>query len=335
MNRLDVITTDPPNAGTPLRVLDGESLDTSLVYMRNNFPLPSSVDRHVEIEIGETDRRLDVADLKDLPRTEVEMVLECAGNGRIFMDPVPPGTPWDLGGASPVTFEGVPLLGAVGEIPDAIEELVFTGSDSGYVEPEGTVNYQFSLGREFWDRAILADTMAGEPLPKDHGGPVRLVVPGQYAMKSVKWLRSIVGTTKPFDGYFVNKYRYFGDDEMPEGAPVGAIQVRSIVATPETGETVRSGAVTIAGAAWTGTGTITAVDLSLDEGVTWSPSVLEPRPGHTSATSWKATIDLAKGDHEVIVRARDSAGNTQPLSPRWNGNGYANNVVHRVAFSCV
>ena len=334
MNRLNVITTEPPNAGTPLDLIDGRSLDVSEVYMRNNFEIPHEATSRIEVELVNNSRIIEATTLQTLPRVQLEMVLECAGNGRIFMDPIPSGTPWDLGGVSPVRFGGAKLLDVLGAVPDDVTELVFTGADVGSVEPEGEIHYEFSLGRELWSKAIIADEMSSQPLTKEHGGPLRLVVPGQYAMKSVKWLRSISGTTTPFTGHFVNKYRYFGDTEMPESAAVGEIQVRAVVATPFDGEVLAAGRKTIAGAAWSGSGNVVAVELSLDGGSKWMAAELGDTSGPYAATPWTLDVELDSGDYLVEVRARDAQGSVQPSSPRWNANGYANNVTQRVRIRC-
>lgn len=246
------------------------------------------------------------------------------------MDPTPEGTPWALGGASPVSFSGVRLLDAVGELPDETVELVFTGSDSGDVEPEGRINYQFSLTSDLWDRALLATHLNDLPLPVEHGGPIRLVVPGQYAMKSVKWLRAIDAVTEPFSGHFVNKYRYFGDNVEPEATPVGELAVRSVISHPADGSTHPPGMMVINGLAWSSAPGIRTVDLSLDDGGTWSPATLGPARSQYGPTTWQVKTALEPGIYVIAVKATDSAGDSQPEEPRWNRNGYANNVVHRV-----
>lgn len=258
------------------------------------------------------------------------MMLECAGNGRALMDPTPEGTPWALGAVSPVRFTGVRLLDAVGELPDTVVELVFTGSDSGEVEPEGKVNYQFSLTSDLWDRALLATQLNEAPLPYEHGGPVRLVVPGQYAMKSVKWLRAIDAVTEPFSGHFVDKYRYFGDNREPDATPVGDIAVRSLIADPADGSTHPEGAIVVRGLAWSANSGIRLVELSVDSGETWSTATLQRPANQYGPATWHSEMTLTPGVYVIEAKATDASGSTQPEDPRWNRNGYANNVVHRV-----
>jgi DMSO/TMAO reductase YedYZ molybdopterin-dependent catalytic subunit len=331
MKRLLVVTEDPPNAATPMERLDGTPLGNDLVYMRNNFTPPERGPSVVEVDLGGETKTIAVSDLDRFAQVEVDMVLECAGNGRIYMDPTPEGTPWDLGGVSPVIFSGPALLDVLGPIPPSMTELVFTGADTGVVEPEGGISYQFSIGRELWDRAILATRLGDVPLTPEHGAPVRLIVPGQYAMKSVKWLRSISAVSQPFVGHFVNKYRYFGDDGYDEGAPVGEMRVRSVIATPLHGERVSTGLVTVLGAAWSGAGPIFKVEIALN-GRPAGDADLAPRPGEYVATPWRSDIEVGPGSHLLSARATDIAGNVQPEQSIWNRNGYGNNVVQVVGF---
>lgn len=335
MSQLEFLTTDPPNAGTPTRLLDGSELTPGEIYLRYNFPIPNAAPPQIAVEIGARLLTLSLDDLDSLPRTDVRMVLECAGNGRTYMNPTPEGTPWAHGGASPVRFSGARLTDVIGDVPDGVLELVFTGADSGVVEPEGTINYQFSLARTDWDAALLATEIAGVPLPHSHGGPIRLVVPGQYAMKSVKWLVSIKGSTGGFTGHFVNKYRYFGMDGQPEGQPVGPILVRSLISAPERGATIPAGPVAIHGSAWSGRGPVTEVHVSIDGAGEWESADLDGSESAYAARAWRFRTHLTTGRHEIVVRAVDSSGDTQPLVPRWNRNGYANNVVHRIEVDAI
>lgn len=330
MSQLEFLTTEPPNAGTPLNLLDGSDLAPGEIYMRNNFAPPATAPSNVSVEIGDTTLTLSPEQVDDLPRVELRMVLECAGNGRTYMDPVPEGTPWDLGAASPVRFEGARLTDAIGDIPDNISELVFTGADTGTVEPEGYINYQFSLARTEWGSALLATRLTGAPIPHPHGGPIRLVVPGQYAMKSVKWLESIRGSTGDFAGHFVKQYRYFGMDGVAEGQAVGPILVRSLISFPKDRATVPRGPIIIRGSAWSGQGPVTEVSVSTDGGHQWSKARLDGPGSMYAAQAWRIETSLDAGHHDLMARAADGAGHTQPLTPRWNRNGYANNGAHRI-----
>jgi hypothetical protein len=151
-------------------------------------------------------------------------------------------------------------------------------------------------------------------------------------MKSVKWLIRVEGVTRPFRGHFVEKYRYFGDAVQPDGAPVGEIAVRSIISAPLEGEHVMAGATEIRGAAWAGESEVSMVEVSVDGGETWHQADLVRRQtgGRWAPIRWAYTAEPDPGPMEIMARATDDAGNTQPLETRWNRGGYANNVVQRV-----
>jgi DMSO/TMAO reductase YedYZ molybdopterin-dependent catalytic subunit len=335
---LEIITEQPLNAEVRLSWLDGSHLPQDRLYMRSSFdmPEPSRISGEVEVVLpGKEPTKLTAGGLSDLDEVTLDMVLECAGNGRSLARPVPPGLAWHLGGVSPIRVTGVRLRDVLQDIPGEVVDLVFTGADQGEVRPEGVVNYQFSIGKELAGSAtpILVTGIAAEPLGHEHGGPVRLVVPGHYAMKSVKWLTRIEGVTEPFTGHFVNRYRYLGDSEFEDGEPVGPIQVRSVISRPEDGSRVaRVAPITIVGSAWSGQGAITLVEVSVDDGETWAKADLVRGESDLAATGWRHNLTLDRGRHTVLARASDATGATQPLDPRWNRLGYANNMVHRVSF---
>jgi DMSO/TMAO reductase YedYZ molybdopterin-dependent catalytic subunit len=328
------ITTTPPNTGVDMKTLNGKTLSQEQMYLRCNFEVPASPPPGFDVVVPGSGRRfITPAELQSFERLELDIVLECAGNGRTLMSPVPDGTPWDLDGVSPITVAGYRLADVLGGLPDECVDVVFTGADTGTVDPEGRVPYQFSISREMAlsPRPLLVTHIGGEPLQLAHGAPVRLVVAGQYAMESVKWLVRVEAVASPFEGHFVKKYRYYGDQNEPEQGRVGDLAVRSVIAMPGDGETIAAGAVTITGSAWSGSSPIAGVAVSIDGGESWIVADLDLRPDEPwSAVPWEVTVDAAPGPLVIAARAMDTAGSTQPHEPRWNANGYANNVVHRV-----
>ena len=335
MSELEYITTSPPNAGVPMTALDGRPIPQDRAYLRNSFPTPQDVEDVVGVVLpGVPPRSLSVETLAELEQVEVEMVLECAGNGRSLVQPAVSGLAWGLGGASPIRVGGVRLVDALGPVPDEVVELVLTGSDRGKVRPEGDVHYQFSvpIDRVTDGSSLLVTHWGDEPLGMEHGGPIRFVLPGHYAMRSVKWLARIEGVVEPFAGHFVKRYRYLGDDRFEEESPVGEIQVRSVIASPGHGESIPAGPVVIMGSAWSGSGLVENVVVSMDRGETWDPAEMSTGSGPLAAVAWRHEVVVAPGRHTVMSRATDSGGNSQPMSPHWNENGYANNLVHTVEF---
>lgn len=336
MARNRVLTKDPPNIGVNPKSLNGDTLSQANMFVRCNFPVPRRPDGFDLVIPGRSQRRVTLETLDAFAEVEVDMVLECAGNGRTLMDPVPVGSPWDLDAVSPVCIRGIRLADLIGSLPENIVSVVFTGADHGVVPFAGDIPYQFSLGRELaLSRAPLIVThIHNERLTVDHGGPMRLMVPGHYGMMSVKWLTRIEAVTYPFQGHFVRKYRFDKDTVQPDGAQVGEIAVRSAISHPAEGDAVFAGSIDVSGSAWSGTGEITKVEVSVDGGEVWLEADLirEQTAGRYAAVRWAIPLEFEPGTVELMSRASDSTGATQPLQSRWNAGGYANNVVQRLLF---
>jgi len=329
-------TTDPPNVEAALSDLGAGTTSTELFYTRCNFPIP-------RLDLGtwklETSgafgrpRAWTMDELRGLPRVEQTITLECAGNGRTLMTPVPPGTPWGLGAVGTARFGGVRLadvLAASGLQSGAVE-LIFSGADHGSVEPEGEISYEFNLdvGTARADGPMLAWTMGGEPLTPEHGYPLRLVVPGHYGMRSVKWLTRITAVEQPFAAHFPRKYRYRGERGVIDGTAVGPIRVRSLITWPEDGAHLAIGPLTLRGIAWSGSNSIEQVEVEVDG--SWLPARLGRPPDGTGPVPWSVEwTPSAAGRHALAVRAADAGGHEQPEASVWNEGGYGNNVVHRI-----
>lgn len=330
MSSLEFLTSHPPNAGVDPSVMGGKPMSQSAMYMRNNFPIPDRAPEWFVVSMpGLPERALTVQELEAHERVRDRIVLECAGNGRALMSPVPEGTPWRLGGVSLIDVEGVRLKDALGVVPDNVVEIVLTGADTGEVTPEGEINYQFSLRRDtaLSNDPLLVTHIGGEPLTMEHGAPVRLVVRRRYAMMSVKWLTRIEGIDHAFEGHFVSKYRYFGDDDEPDGTRVGLMRPRSLIAAPGDGDIIPAGKVTVEGSAWSSSNDVSKVQVS-GGGTTWiDAEMTEKGPG---LVTWSADLDMTAGVATILTRAMDRTGAIQPESPRWNRNGYANNVQHAI-----
>ena len=150
--------------------------------------------------------------------------------------------------------------------------------------------------------ALLAIAMNGEPLPPEHGFPVRLVVPGLYGyVSATKWVTELKVTT-------------FADDEgywTPRGwSARGPVKTESRIDVPRGGERVRAGTVAIAGIAWAQHRGITAVEVRVDNGP-WQPARLALEPTTDSWRQWVLPWQAVKGSHTITVRATDAEGVVQ------------------------
>ena len=117
---------------------------------------------------------------------------------------------------------------------------------------------------------LIAYEMNGEPLGPDHGAPFRLIVPHWYAVASVKWLKRIDVLTEPYAGEFqTGHYMYQWADRAHE--PVDLMRVRARITDPAPGAIIDAGTYTVRGKAWSGTGPVTRVDISLTGEGDWHP----------------------------------------------------------------
>ena len=335
------LTDDPPNAEASISDLDGGTVPNDRFYVRCNFPVPRLDAATWRLEVAGAfggPRAWSLDDLQALPSVDRTITLECAGNGRTLMMPAPPGTPWGLGAVGTARFRGVRLtdLLAASGLRDTAVELVFTGADRGIVEQEGNIAYEFNLDRDLavGDGPILAWAMGDEPLSAEHGFPLRLIVPGQYGMRSVKWLTRITAVEQPFIGHFPRKYRYRGERGVADGEPVGAVRVRSLITFPRDGTRLPMAPIALRGIAWSGRGPITSVEVKAG-GDRMQASIGDPVDG-TGPATW--TCDWTPpfaGSHRIAVRATDGSGHPQPEAPVWNEGGYGNNVVQAITVHVV
>jgi DMSO/TMAO reductase YedYZ molybdopterin-dependent catalytic subunit len=329
-----VVRRDHPlNCETALPALArGAMMPSARFYVRNHFGIPDLDPATWRLRVtGLVKRRLSLglAELRAMPAATAVVTLECAGNGRAGFQPPVPGEHWELGAVSTAEWTGVPLtevLGLAG-VPAAAREVVFRGADSGQVAGrDGQVHFERSLAADQLGQAgaLLAYAMNGEELPARHGYPLRLVVPGWYAVASVKWLTGIELAGRPFDGHFqVDRYHI-------DGEPVSLQRVRSLIVEPAPGGTVEPGDLVIRGVAWSGAAAIASVEVRIDD-ASWQPATLAGGHHDHGWVWWELHARLS-GPGDVVIRARatDVAGRTQPARPRWNLLGYANNAIHEV-----
>jgi sulfane dehydrogenase subunit SoxC len=328
------------NHGLPLEALRHPITPAGLHYLLIHYDIPAVDPESFRLEItGAVERPLTLSldDLRGRERLDKPITFECAGNGRALLEPRPVSQPWLTEAVGTAEWGGTllaPLLEEVGASRAAIE-LLFSALDSG-IEGGEPQTYERALPVQEARDAILAYDMNGEPLPPQHGFPLRLVVPGWYGMQNVKWLTRITVLEEPYTG-FQNSvaYRMYDEDGEP-GEPVTRMLPRSLMVPPGVPDFMTRtrhlgpGPTTLTGRAWSGNGSIEAVEVSADGGATFSAAVLDPALGPNAWRGWSFTWDATPGEHVLSSRAADSAGNTQPLDPPWNLKGYANNAVERI-----
>ncbi len=331
------------NHGMPLEALHWDLTPLGLHYLLTHYDIPLVDVSTWRLDVDglvETPLSLSLDDIRARPAIEHAVTMECAGNGRAYLDPHVTSQPWLLEAVGTASWHGTSVAGLLEDagVRDAVVEALFTGLDRGLEGGEEQVYARSLPLRELLEGdALLAYEVNGVPLPPQHGAPLRLVVPGWYGMTSVKWLARITLVDEPFDGYQMREsYRLrLGEDEP--GTPVTRIAPRSLMVPPgipdflSRDRVVAPGRCPIRGRAWSGEAEIVGVDVSTDGGASWSPAELEPGDlGRWAWRSWRFAWDASPGEHVLCCRTRDAAGNEQPLEPPWNLGGYKNNAVQRV-----
>ena len=253
---------EPLNCETSIPALiGGVVMPNARFYVRNHFPTPALDSATWRLEVGglvERPLELSLRDLQNMPSHTLVATLECAGNGRSMFDPPTDGEQWRLGAASTAEWTGVPLVEVLDRaVPTAsASSVVLRGADSGRVEAgHDPIRFERSLALDDARRseALLAYAMNGEPLPLQHGYPLRVIVPGWYAVTSVKWLTEIELIDSEFDGFFqVDRYVFEWErDGETVLEPVRLQQVRSVITEPTGGADGRRSATSLS-VAWRG-----------------------------------------------------------------------------------
>ena len=322
-----VRSEDPLNLEMPFERLDNFITPIESFYVRTHFPIPA-IDRdawwlNVEGEV-EKPVAINYEELLELESRTIPATLECAGNNRNFLEPKVKGVQWDLGAVGTADWTGIPLsiLLDRAEVKPGAREVILEGADGGVLEdpkrPSGKVQFARSipLAKARTD-VLLAYQMNGNDLPPQHGFPLRAIVPGWYAMASIKWLQRVIVTDRPFTGYYQTMdYAYWARrGDIAELVPLTEMQIKAEIAKPAQGEIVPANSnVRVHGAAWTSDGEITKVELSTDGGSTWSETNPIDKPTRNAWRRWEYTwhTPLKAGQATLIARATDSHGCSQP-----------------------
>jgi DMSO/TMAO reductase YedYZ molybdopterin-dependent catalytic subunit len=336
------------NHGLPLEALRYPVTPVGLHYLLTHYDIPYVDPAAWRLEVGGLVARplsLSLEDVRRLPSVELVTTMECAGNGRAHLDPRPLSQPWLEEAVGTGRWRGARLRDVLDQAAvrkDAVE-LVFAGLDRG-LEAGSEQRFERSLvvGSVEVDDAILAYEIDGRPLPPQHGFPLRLVVPGWYGMTNVKWLGEILAVSEPFTGHQQAGSYCFRESEDDPGIPLTRMLPRSLLIPPRIPDFptrlrwLPAGPRVLEGRAWSGWGAVEAVDVSTDGGDSWRPAELVRDVESPWAwVGWRFSWDAPAGEHVLVSRARDSAGNVQPAEPIWNVGGYTNNAVQRVPLTVV
>jgi len=333
------------NSGTLLEALHHDVTPAGLHYLLSHFDVPYVPDDGWRVHVAgrvEEPLSLTLDEIGRLPQRTLRVTLECAGNGRAAMSPRYPSMPWVHEAVGTAEWIGTPLrhiLERAGLADDAVE-IACIGADRGF-DRGHEHNYGRSLAREqaLGDDVLVAWAMNGQPLPPQHGFPVRLIVPGWYGMASVKWLSHIEALEGPYQGFQqVRTYLYRSAPDGPT-TPVTHMRVKSLMVPPgipdfyTRARLVDAGPTRLFGRAWSGAGiAIARVRIGIDS--VWHEAELDPPVdralGAFAWRGWRFTWHATPGEHELACCATDAGGESQPLEPRWDAGGFGNNAVQRL-----
>jgi DMSO/TMAO reductase YedYZ molybdopterin-dependent catalytic subunit len=181
---------------------------------------------------------------------------------------------------------------------------------------------------------LLALQMNRVPLPPENGFPVRLVIPGSYAMDSVKWVEKIEVLEDP-DNSFFTTHRYQRQLGADPPVRVGAVQIKSIIAKPVEAAVIRGTAIDIGGYAWAGSERINRVEVTTDDGKSWRQARLLTESQPFGWVPWKFLWEHAPaGVQTIAVRAFGAAGAVQPSTRSVaREDKYELNHYHQVTFT--
>jgi sulfite dehydrogenase (cytochrome) subunit A len=348
------LTTRPPGLETPFEVFDEGALtpnDAFFVrYHHANLPLTIDPDNYRLTVGGKVEKPLQLTlnDLKTgFDTVEIVAVNQCSGNGRGFFEPRIAGGQLGNGAMGNARWRGVRLKDVLDRagVQAGAKEVSFQGADSPVVPETPAFIKSLSIDHARDGEVMIAYAMNGEDLPFLNGYPLRLVVPGHYGTYWIKHLAQITVLDAPFEGFWMKKAYRLPDNEcacVEPGAtpastrPISRYNVRSFITNFRDGQQLPADeTVEARGIAFDGGYGISDVLLSTDGGASWSGARLGEDLGKYSFRRWSLGLTLPSGEHELLVRAINREGQSQPMTPVWNPAGYMRNVVEKVRVQAV
>jgi sulfite oxidase len=330
----------PCNAETPVQfIADNPLTPTDLWYIRNHHPVPdiNKDDFFLSISGKGVNKRLTVSDLKKLKRTSLTTTIQCGGNRRDGYNDIDKtsGTPWDVGAISTAKWSGV-LLSDIVKVHDKNAKHI-------QFESEDTLKASVPIEKLRKKEVLIAYEMNGKPIPRDHGYPLRAIVPGYVGVRNVKWLSKITLSDQEAEGPWQRSISYkVLPSDIKDASKIDSTKIPTMQEMPLqsaiTNIRKENDKYIVEGYAWTGSGDeITKVEISNDDGATWSSAGLN-KELNKNQKSWAWTI--WKDEHVVsdnpcfMCRAFDKSGKSQPdaLDKKWNVRGLNNNTWHRKCY---
>ena len=343
----------PPNYETPLSYLETPITPNEAFFVRYHLADIPKVDAKTwRVSLGgdgaNSQAQLSLDDLKALPASEIVAVCQCSGNRRGLFQPHVPGVEWGYGAMGCARWKGARLkevLDRVGLKHEAVE-VVFNGAEGPVVDKTPDFIKSIPVWKALEDTTLIAYEMNGAPLPHWNGFPARIVVPGWTGTYWVKHVTSIDAVTKPFDGFWMKSaYRIplgkfplvsrFTSQDNASTTPITEMVVNSLITSPVGDATVKLGSgVTVSGLAWDGGYGIRSVELSVDDGRSWTEARLGEDLGRFAFRPWKYSfVPHLRGKYVVRARATNQIGQTQTTQLIANPAGYHHNLIQSLTLN--
>ena len=364
--RLVVLSDRPFNAETPQRSLNTFVTPTETFYVRHHMWVPEvdPVKQKLVVELPDGEKmQYSLSDLQQkFKPVRITATMQCSGNRRGHMTEKSRSTnglQWSSGAISNGIWTGVRLRDVlqdagfpISDVPDEVKHVQFMGAEAyGASIPIGKAVDKHG-------DVILAYALNDQPLTADHGYPLRVVVPGNVAARSVKWLSRISLSEEESQSQWQQRdYKCFGPNVSgnPDWTTAPAIQELPVQSAITFLRTIRvdcqsdrrllqlygleEDSVAVEGYAFSGGGRrIIRVDVSANGGKTWQQAELLPDEGHGAKAwawqRWRWILPRTQVGKCFVVKAVDEAYNTQPgeYEANWNFRGNLTQAWHRVEY---
>ncbi len=343
-----LLTDRAPQLETPLKIFRQDITPNEYFFVRWHLSqLVTKIDADTfRLRIGgavDTVLELSLNDLRTkFPVDSVVALAICSGNSRKTFTPAVPGGQWCNGAMGNAKWTGVKLkyiLERAGIKKDAVE-VTFDGMDRSPLPGVADFVKSLTVTHAMDGEVLVAYAMNGKDIPVLNGFPLKLVVPGWYATYWVSALGSINALTEHYEGFWMKKAYLVADNptitEKPDSlaqktVPITTIKMHSIFVEPDAEQrVVVNKTCLVEGLAFTDGTALKKVEVSLDDGATWTDARMDAEIGKYSWRRWRYDwTPTQKGVHHLCVRATDVNGNTQPMQ-QWNRSGYARSFVEHL-----
>ncbi|OHV06492.1 sulfite oxidase [Mycobacterium talmoniae] len=299
-------------------------------YLLIHYDIPYIDEKSYQVKVDGLVKKkltLDMDKLRSMPKVTIPATMECCGNGRASQKwRLWAHVPWNHDAIGTAEWTGTPLRGVLEEagLQDSAVEILFTGRDKGIQGPPDGAEVQYfqrSLTVDYVmnpdNDVLLCYEINGQPLPPQHGFPLRLLVPGWLGATNVKWIDSIEAIDWRLTKNQMKWYSYAENDEDPNRIPCTFEKVRAMMIPPGIPDFLcrirhleETDAVELRGRAWAGGLGIQSVEVSLDGGDTWSFAKLDKPFGKWAWVGWSFTWqNVTPGEYTLRCRAKDERGN--------------------------